>query len=745
MARKVYAISNINGGIGNDKNFCKPWQVADCENIDLIADSNSLRLAWESEPSILNERWEKWKIIWKTKDYFLAKDGKYDSASLYWERDFKKGRNPEDLNYTIFALPSQTTKVIWGNHDDLRENSGTWETSVRWCVNITNKSQYFDLEYHVIATNSFLHLVKNETIPNTIPWNIKNWDWSWSWWSFSWNSYKNQEENTSPITRTFTNIVSCFQWQFAFRNWTKGTVNLMMTYQWEEHKKSWSSWYITTKNKTFSRKYSSDRDMLINAVSIEWWKSWNLVITLTPSDGFDGELFYNGLYDLGDLTQNPVYFQELYGIRTNYQKIKPSEKHPMIILGNILYVWCDDVIKVFTIDPYQENQNWNIQLIESEDILLPSGMKVVSLSQYGDRLTIYANSINDAYQMISSWANDGIESRIIRKWVQFMEVCNDWSQDFVAITVNWSYKIYLVSWGNKQQLYSSKRIYENWNLKPQDEYLFAFDWDSSFATMERFWLSRKKGGFYLMESTKSGRGLVKYSINQEAKISLMIDNWINQIDYFYTEDSLNCMQSLKFDWEYLILKDGYFTLPTLSTNYEDAQLESISFGSYLPNKEGKIEIWAMINEKDYFTFYVKNAEGKDFSKCKIISSKWGRNMELIDQNLINWEWYLSFRSIGNIDQERDFGKIGIESLDWEELLVQKDIISYDHYIKVEEITRENQKMWTREIGYNSEISVKKINNKIWTFGKISLKFKMSAWWTQESPRVYAPILLYYVV
>lgn len=120
-------------------------------------------------------------------------------------------------------------------------------------------------------------------------------------------------------------------------------------------------------------------------------------------------------------------------------------------------------------------------------------------------------------------------------------------------------------------------------------------------------------------------------------------------------------------------------------------------------------------------------------------------MELIDQNLINWEWYLSFRSIGNIDQERDFGKIGIESLDWEELLVQKDIISYDHYIKVEEITRENQKMWTREIGYNSEISVKKINNKIWTFGKISLKFKMSAWWTQESPRVYAPILLYYVV
>lgn len=90
MARKVYTISNINGGISNDKNFCEPGQVADCSNIDIIADSNSIRLAGESSPSPINERGKQGKIIGGMKFYYLSQDGKYDTDSFYGERTLKR-------------------------------------------------------------------------------------------------------------------------------------------------------------------------------------------------------------------------------------------------------------------------------------------------------------------------------------------------------------------------------------------------------------------------------------------------------------------------------------------------------------------------------------------------------------------------------------------------------------------------------------------------------------------------------
>lgn len=186
---------------------------------------------------------------------------------------------------------------------------------------------------------------------------------------------------------------------------------------------------------------------MINAVAIEGRKSGNLRVSFVPTSDFDGELWYNGLYEIGDLQTNPTDFEELYGIRVNYHKIPPASSHPMVILGNKLYVGGENKIAVFTIEPYEGrgSNKGNIQLVEQESIHLGAGMKIVGLSQYGDKIMIYANSIKDAYQLISDGYSEGVENTIIWRGVQFQQVGNDGSQDFMVTISQGGYRMYVVS------------------------------------------------------------------------------------------------------------------------------------------------------------------------------------------------------------------------------------------------------------------------------------------------------------
>nr|DAE11976.1 MAG TPA: hypothetical protein [Myoviridae sp. ctBtT5] len=62
----------------------------------------------------------------------------------------------------------------------------------------------------------------------------------------------------------------------------------------------------------------------------------------------------------------------------------------------------------------------------------------------------------------------------------------------------------------------------------------------------------------------------------------------------------------------------------------------------------------MINSKDYFTFEVKNAEGKDFSKCKLKNQQGAWHLELIDSKLDNGTGYVSFRTVGELEKVKTF-------------------------------------------------------------------------------------------
>lgn len=62
----------------------------------------------------------------------------------------------------------------------------------------------------------------------------------------------------------------------------------------------------------------------------------------------------------------------------------------------------------------------------------------------------------------------------------------------------------------------------------------------------------------------------------------------------------------------------------------------------------------------------------------------------------------------------------------EVLLQRSDILSYDHYILVEKITRSNQRCGSSNLGYNTVVDLRKLNAKIGTFSNVSIRLKLSA-------------------
>lgn len=738
MARKVYQLSNINLGIGWDANFCKPWQVADLQNVDVISDSNSIRLVGESSPYAINRR-EEWEIIDRSWLYFLSADGYFEELGVSDDFSLSKGI-PSEMPHGTFKLPEYTVEVSGKDYTGkgLLTNNGVGQKRVLGAVSLINRADNFERNYTILATSSFLHLVKSPLINNTISGIINNGDWLGEWWIFEDQAYKHNG-GKSALIRTFNKIIESFQFEFACRNWSAWSLKVKLEYQSKE--------YIRTKNKrkedsinkvhTFS--YKEDRNTLINKIAIQWWISWPLKISILPTDDFDGELFYNGLFDLGNISENPTNFSFYNGIRINYHKIKSSDRHPMVIVWNILYVGCGEKIEKFTINP---SNDWsgNFQLVESEGIELWANLSIISLKEYGDRLVVYANNGKDGYQIIT---DGGIsENTIVWKWVNFIAVGNDGLQDFVIASIGDRYAIYVVSWYNKKELFRSKSIPKNKKSKPIDELLFSFNSDVSHGVMGKFYCVWDNN-IYSIENTTNGMILSRFSLEDWGKISFVEEDK-NGITYGYKKDGVNYIQNLYLSESHWKLVDGYITLPTLSTHHEEWVLESVSFWAFLPNEESRIEIRAKVNEIDYFTYWVKNVSWNDFSHLRIRNQQGGWELEVVDKQISEWKWYISFRTKGDLGKIKNDGEVPeLVDLTWKIVIWGENIEYRDHYIKVEEIKRNNQANGTKDLGYNISVDVRKINRKVWYFSKLSLKIKMSAWKTFESPKIYAPVLLYY--
>lgn len=317
----------------------------------------------------------------------------------------------------------------------------------------------------------------------------------------------------------------------------------------------------------------------------------------------------------------------------------------MIIIGKKLYVGCGNVIKVFMIEAKSDDANGNIQLVEESDIELGAGMDIIFLTQYGDALMIYVNNRDDGYQILSSGIGSAAESTIIWRGMQFVAVSNDGNQDFVITRRHQNYQFWIVSGTNKQQLYKSNRIYNTRNVKAKDKYLFDFGGGVSWSRMGRFVVSGIQE-LYLFDEGIGNWRLSKFLIPKDCKVSHIKEESEDEITItlYNTTKKTNSVRTILLNNDYNHHMEGAITLPTLVSNHEQGQLERIQFGAYLPNEKGSIEVWAMINEKDYFTFEVKNAEGKDFSRCKLQTQEGDRELELIGQQLENGEGWISFKT-----------------------------------------------------------------------------------------------------
>ena len=750
MAKKIYQVSSINNGIANNRKLCKPWQVGDLENIDLTADVMSVKLAGKDPENIINYRGEQGKIIHSVWDSYLTRDGYFEDVYIYNEAVLLKRRTPSDIRYTQYVLPKQVTKHLKGDAGWFFETNGRWETTVYWALSFANKSKYFDLTYTVLATDTFLHLIKSRTSarPNEIPSEVRDGAYTNYWGrTYQNDGYKHTARATTWIARGVNKLFQSFQFEFAFMEWTKGTVQVLIEYTGEEKTKNGKNYDSVELTKTYTETFRSERNGLINKIWIQGQTKAGITIKFTPSADFDGKLVYNGLYSWWDTLSNPKYFEELYGARINYHKIKSADKHPMIIISNKLYVGCWDKIEVYMINQEEDDRNGNIQLVEDVDVRLWVGMKIVSLTQYGNYLMIYANGREDAYQIVSDGSGSATESTFIRKGMQFVSVSNDGGQDFVITERQNSYQFWAVSGTNKQMLFSSERIFNQKNMREKEKYLFDFWGEASYSRMGRYLISSKENEVYLFDELKNwARGMSRFTLEQGVRISHIHEENQDSILCCTTNRTtkINSIQRIQLNNDYNTCFDGSITLPTLVSPIEEGQLESIRFWAYLPNEKSKIELRAMINSKDYFTFEVKNAEGKDFSKCKLQNQQGAWHLELIDSKLDNGTGYVSFRTVGELEKVKTFNADTILlDMNGGTLLESNNILSYDHYIKVEEITRANQKTWTKELWYTTTIDLRKLNAKIWTFNEVSIKLKLSAGGTAESPRVAGPIVYFY--
>lgn len=753
MAKKVYLISNINGGIGNDKNFPQPWTVVDCENIDISADSNSVKIAGSDQEVVINNDVYS-KVIG------MHYDGSYftDKGDCFFDDHYPaiiaNGENPTNLrNWLGIKLPDLVPERVWwpdvwghGWHNQ----SSTTNNQVRWYVRYG--------KFTILATQNFLHVLswsmegesKISVIPKASEYNANGSGWT----ELEWLGLSANGAQALGIRRDFSDINDNFQYAFAFKNITTGSVVVTVRYRatkftWGKNRDTdsfeWKEWEIGySKAITLSASDLNRHD--IHKLCCFGWNIKNAQIFITPKNGFDGTLCYNAISST-PLYERSFNLQSSGGIAYNVAKIPATLEHPMFISNTTLWVGCGATIKTFLINRSENYPDSGIILAPWNDIKLGTDIRVMSISQYGSGIVMYANGGDNAYQLFSAGLDGEVENTVVWKDAQFISVSNNGFQDFVVAKSGQKYSLYLVSWGNKKLLYQSAAMWVNFiSSKWGDEYLLNFG-GASFSREDRVVLGSRDRYLYLYENIQEKYKLTKFFLGDNRGLTFT-DLWNDKISFFvydiHSRKNIRRVVKLWKDWDMNQDTEASFVIPPLFANYGEGTLEEIQFWAYLPNKESKIEIWAKADEKNFITLHVKNQKGKDFSMIRI--NRWVE-AELIDNGLDSeGNGYLSFRLVGDIRKLKDIGSnhLSITNMQNKFLINSIDMPSYDYFIKIEEVTRENQQYGSKTLGYNHTVSVKKINNHLGTFSKVHLKFVLKTnKGAFESPKVYAPIYLTY--
>lgn len=748
MAKKVYTISNINWGIGSDKNFPQPWTVVDCENIDISADSNSIKIAGNDYRKTMNSNPKAEIIGSHYGNVFFTKNGDF----------FEEENCPSSIiNTWIDDLSRHRTIKI---PDIIPKRSGAPEVWGWWRYNqesevdeiITWYVQYG--QFLFFSTKNFLHIISQglsaESKINNRP---QAWEYEWDGWQFRQGIGFKHIDGTGQLKRKFPEITDSFQYEFAFQNFTKGTIEVSISYNWEAYNREkpagWekNEWVESTKTYRITKTYrATDYDVEdIHKICCLGEGIKNMEIFFHPTKDFDGELVYNAL-SLTPLYERSFNLQARGGIAYNSHPIPQRWEHKLFIRGKMLMVWCGNIIKTFTIDKSQNFPDDGIMLVPWNDILLGQWSDLVEITQYWSWIAVYTNKWNDAYQSFSNGVDGESEESIIWKDTKFLSVSNNGYQDFVVAKIWDKYCLYIVSWGNKKLVYQSDYMQNYISLYwPESDYFLNFG-GKSFSREERTILSSSEWYWYLYDNIKWNYKLTKFFMGKGNILTFAQLGW-EEIRYFSKNNSYkkNYLHRVRLWRDRSINRDTewYVVIPPLLLNYNEWILEEIWFWAYLPNDKSSVELWAKSDEKEYITLWVVGQKNKDFSKVKFNNQV---EAELIDDGLDNnGDWHLTFKVKGNLKKfTTPDTSLFINTITGKSLIKTSDISAYDYFIKLETITRENQKFGNKEIWYTHGIRVNKINSLLWEFTKLSLKFILKAQeWATESPKLYAPIYLIY--
>lgn len=751
MAKKVYMISSINGWIGNDQNFPQPWTIVDCENVDISADSNSIKIAGSDEEVVINHDINS-KIIGMQGDAYFTNKGDFFSIEKY-PAVIVNGKHPLELwEATKIKLPDLIPERTGGpdvggdgRHNQSAELNDTISGYVRYAG------------FTILATQKFLHVISwgmdGTSIITPAPqandyFPVENTGRKYQPWEGL-----THIEGALGTQRQFPTITSWFQFEFAFKDFTVGSITVAVSYkatkyarkkdtqsqkfEWKESEWSYRKQIVITAN---------DPDKHdIHKICCLWENIKNVKVSLVPQNDFKGTLCYNAISS-APLYERSFNLQGFGGIAYNVAKIPPRRIHPMFMMAPTLRVGCWDVVKTFILSASEEYPETALLLAPWNDIKLGVGSEIIGISQYWSGIVIYVNRGNDAYQLFSAGLDGNVENSVVWKDTQFISVSNNGFQDFVVAKTGGKYALYLVSGGNKKLLYQSIAMLPNLiNGELGVNYLFNFGGES-FSREDRVIIWSKEKYLYLYENTQGNYKLTKFPLWGKGVLTFA-NLWDDVIPYFIndTEKKSNLLRKIKLgkDWNMHQDVESYFVIPPLFANYGEGTLEEIQFWSYLPNEKSKIELWAKADEKNFITLYVKGQKGKDLSKIKINREI---EAELIDNGLDEeGNGYLSYRLLGDIKKVKDvYYHLLIYKPQGGLLIRTSDLLSYDHFIKIEEITRATQQYGNKTLGYNHAVHIKKINNRLWSFAKLHLKFILKTEkWTYESPKVYAPIYLIY--
>ena len=639
-------------------------------------------------------------------------------------------------------------------------------------IDIRSNSKAFKLwakvdahQINVFSTGEYNKLVSvfGEVLWFSNNWNIDWYNTYWNWaayWTASWwwlwkvtspRSYKNALFTGKYLVWITWTAVDVFDVTNQYWLWILGSEVLLNP--WLTSNTSWTVWAWRTtwtwwathtpwSSEVLSQTITETTERIRVMIYITWATTWTVAINwdiflfvndkrvttfidswvtniyLSPSLDFDWTVKYASVraYDSDNI--------DIWWVT-----ITASNNHPAIYDSWNIYIWSWMLIEL--IDTTLTFQSW----VKETALTLQVWDDIIWITKIWDLFNIYVNNWVNWIKYMWDWIDEFPAEKITWKNKQFLSVDNDWENDYV-ICWNENDKELYISNGYQKQL-----MYISW-------YMTNPSWNYESLTLEQRLNFSSVVGFYkdtvLLWWFKSlysvwthipwlPTSCVKdaaddWDYNFSTILSSAV-NWVPYISYktVWLDTNINMIAKLLQDkytdrW-YLV------TNPMLFDNLSTEKLiKKFRIWYLLPSDSCSINIYARVNDKYYYTFYVSwiTTEPTIWDIYRITTN---HTFEVIKKDITDWSWTISCKAelptTSDISLASTLTKV---SWWWQNSINYSD---FDNLILVKTITTDKYKYWYEEIFGSSFIDIWMPN-----VYKLQLKIELISTNDNYSPEVF---------